>query len=234
MTQIRQFLILLTAASFLSACASSEKQVQHDPFETFNRTVFAFNEGVDTILLRPAAKTYRFIAPLKVRKGLRNAFRNANEPLNSLNALLQGDVTHFLTSSWRFVLNTTFGLGGLYDFAGEYAGLPYRREDFGQTLAVWTGEQDSTYLVLPIFGPSNVRDTVGTIVDTFTTPWYYLLEDEAAIAYAATKAVVQREQMMDQIDDLYDSSFDPYSSFRSAYEQRRNAQIRNRYQSNKK
>lgn len=201
---------------------------QSDPLESYNRAMFSVNEGIDTVLLRPLAVGYRYITPEPARKGLRNAFRNLGEPVTALNALLQGDATHFLATSWRFVLNSTLGLGGLYDFAGEYAGLAHRREDFGQTIAVWAGEEDSTYFVLPLIGPSNVRDAFGRVVDVVSSPWFWLLEDREAIAMVAGEAVVSRESILDITDQIYDTSLDPYSSYKSAYEQRRAAQIQNR------
>lgn len=229
--------LLLTALLFglwaLAPMHAAQATAEKDPLEGYNRAMFAFNEGVDTVLLRPIARGYRYIMPERGRQGLRNAFRNLGEPVNALNALLQGDVNHFFTASWRFVLNTTVGLGGLYDFAGEYGGLPHRSEDFGQTLAVWTGESDSTYFVLPLLGPSNLRDALGRVGDVFSSPWYYALNNEESLALVAGEAVVDREALLDITDDLYNTSFDPYSSFKSAYEQRRNAQISNRYKQGK-
>lgn len=222
--------LVLTALALLSLQPISARAETTDPLEGYNRTMFAINEGIDTVILRPIAVGYRYVTPEVARKGLRNVFRNLGEPVNALNALLQGDVSHFFTASWRFVLNTTVGLGGLYDFAGEYGNLPYRHEDFGQTLAVWGGDDESTYFVLPLLGPSTLRDTLGRVVDVVTNPWYWLLEDREAIALAAGEAVVDREALLDITDQIYDTSFDPYASFKSAYEQRRKAQIHNRYQ----
>lgn len=212
----------------LAGCASNPSSSQ-DPLEPLNRRIFAFNETVDQVLLKPAAQGYRYVTPSIVRKGVRNALRNFNEPVTVANALLQGDFDHFLASSWRFILNTTFGLGGMYDFAGEYAGLTYRQEDFGQTLAVWTGEDESTYVMLPLLGPSTTRDSIGFIVDIFLNPFFFTVDDqEFTIAVIAAQGLSQREQLIEPIEEIYDTSFDPYASFRSIYLQRRQSLIENR------
>jgi phospholipid-binding lipoprotein MlaA len=219
------FAALMLFAATLPAAANVPDA---DPLESFNRAMFAFNEGVDTVLLRPVARVYRAVAPSYARKGLRNASRHLGEPVNATNGLLQGDVHQAFAATWRFALNTVFGFGGLYDFAGTYGNLPYRREDFGQTIAVWAGTNESTYIVLPLLGPSTLRDTFGRVVDSVTTPWYYVLNDNAVIGLTAAEVIIQREAMLDVTDQIYATSFDPYSSFRSAYIQRRNALIANR------
>ena len=225
MTRALAFLALLG----LVACAPIQQSgPTDDPLESFNRQVFAFNEVVDTVLLRPVASTYRAITPEYARKGMRNFFRNFYEPVTMANALLQGDPERFFTSMWRFFLNTTLGFGGVYDFAGTYGNLPYRQEDFGQTLAVWADDDDSAYLVLPILGPSTTRDALGRVVDIFLDPWTYSLKAEEAIGAAVGQGITIREELIDPIDDVYATSFDPYATIRSAYEQSRKAAIHNR------
>lgn len=211
--------------------ATVETVGDNDPFEPFNRVMFGFNRGVDRFLLRPVAQGYRYITPRVVRTHIGHFTDNIYEPVNTVNALLQGDIQQGMVSFWRFVLNTTVGIVGINDVATE-AGLPYRTEDFGQTLAVW-GVGSGPYIVLPLIGPSSARDTVGTITDFYTNPIFYAIDDtEDALAISAGRAVVQRERYMEVIDDVYASSIDPYVTFRSIYEQRRKAQIANRHRDN--
>ena len=215
------------------ACAPiQERGSAGDPYEPFNRQVFAFNEVVDTLVLRPVANTYRWIVPGYARKAVHNAFRNWYEPVTMINALLQGDVDRMFTSFWRFTLNTTLGFGGLYDFAGENTELKYRQEDFGQTMAVWGNDTQSDYLVLPFLGPSTTRDAFGRVVDVFLNPWVYAIDSEESIAIAIGNGIVQREQILDLTDEIYETSFDPYATIRSGYLQRRKAQILNTHNPN--
>lgn len=198
----------------------------NDPLEPFNRGVFWFNQTFDRFVFRPVAKGYRYITPRPIRNSIGNATDNLFEPINMLNAFLQGDFTQGMTSFWRFVLNTTIGIGGLNDVAGEF-GLKQRTEDFGQTLGKW-GVGSGPYLMLPILGPSNVRDTVGMVADVYSHPLYYYLETDDALWLSAGRALVVRERLIDPIDDINATSLDPYVTFRSIYTQRRAAQIQNR------
>ncbi len=213
----------------LVACAPVQDvaTTPEDPYEPFNRQVFAFNEVVDTFVLRPVAEVYRFVLPEVARTGVSNALSNFYEPVTMVNALLQLDGERAMTSFWRFMLNTTLGFGGLYDFAGENTELKYRGEDFGQTIGVWSDNTDSAYLVLPILGPSTTRDAFGRVVDVGLNPWTWALESGESIAIAVTKGVSDREKAIDLIDEIYDTSLDPYTTIRSGYLQRRKAQILN-------
>lgn len=208
---------------------AADIQIENDPLEPFNRAMFDFNYTVDSYLLRPVAKGYRYITPEVVRTHVGNFTDNLYEPVNAVNALLQGDIQQGMTSFWRFVLNSTVGLAGLNDVATE-AGLARRSEDFGQTLAVW-GVDAGPYVVLPLLGPSNLRDTVGVVADFYTNPiFYYAVDDTGtSLAISAGRGIVQRERYLEALDDIYASSLDPYVSFRSIYAQRRKAQIANRY-----
>lgn len=218
---------LIASAVFLSACASKN---QDDPLEPFNRGVHSFNTVLDKGVFRPVAKGYRYITPRGIRTRIGNVSDNLKEPVNMLNAFLQGDFEQGMTSFWRFAINTTIGIGGINDVAAS-AGLKRRSEDFGQTLGVW-GVGSGPYLVLPIFGPSNPRDAVGTVVDWFTTPWNYAIDDTSdEIALGVAQGLVTRERLIDPIDDMYDS-LDPYAAFRSSYMQYRDAAVRNSRESN--
>ncbi len=209
----------------LAGCATGNQN--NDPYESFNRGVFEFNEVADSYLIRPVAKGYRYVTPQGIRDRVGNAASNLGEPLSMVNAFLQGDFTQGMVSFWRFTINTTVGIGGIHDVATT-AGLKNRDEDFGQTLAVW-GVNSGPYLVLPIFGPSSGRDAFGTLADWFIDPVTYAVDDTGtSFAIAGGKALVAREQLLDPIDDIYASSLDPYASFRSIYQQRRTAQVNNR------
>jgi len=192
-----------------------------------NRGIFSFNEVLDAALLKPVAQGYRAIMPTEGRKAVNNFLRNLNEPVNMANAMLQMDFQQTMTSLWRFLLNSTLGFGGLYDFAGENATLPYREEDFGQTLAVWAGNDDSSYFMIPILGPSTIRDAFGRIVDIAFNPLVYFESDVPAISQAVADGITTRERLLDVTDDIYRTSFDPYATIRSGYLQHRKAEIFN-------
>lgn len=197
----------------------------YDPLEPINRGIFWFNQGFDRFVFRPVASGYRYITPQPIRNRVGNFTDNLFEPINMLNALLQGDFTQGMTSFWRLLINTTIGLGGINDVASE-AGLAARTEDFGQTLGFW-GVGDGPYLVIPILGPSNLRDAVGMVADVYTHPLYYYLEADDAIFLAGTRALVVRERLIDPMDDINGSALDAYASYRSIYGQLRAAQIKN-------
>lgn len=211
----------------MDMAAGAEPAAVNDPLEPFNRAMFDFNFGLDRYLIRPVALGYRTVTPQAVRTHIAHASDNLYEPVNAVNALLQGNVTQGVQSLWRFVINTTLGIGGLNDIATE-AGLPDRREDFGQTLAVW-GVDAGPYLVLPIFGPANVRDAGGRIGDWFLDPINYAMDSTTAIEIDIAQGIVRREQLIEAIDEINNASLDPYVTYRSIYEQRRKAQIEDRY-----
>ncbi len=224
---LRLMVTVFAAAGLLTACASSSDDVS-DPLEGMNRGIFKFNDAVDTAVLEPVARGYRSAVPQPARTGVRNVLRNIKTPTNFANDLLQGDVTAAGDTLTRFFANTLFGLGGLVDVAGT-EGVKYREEDFGQTLAVW-GAGDGPYLVLPLLGPSNVRDTAGMVVDTYTDPvrlwlvntdrdgWYY--------GRVVLASVDKREELLDVLSDLKKNSIDYYAAIRSSYTQRRAAMVR--------
>lgn len=226
---MRKNLLLSALMLFAVACApvQDDASSSEDPYEPFNRQVFAFNEVADMFVLKPVAEAYRFVVPEVGRTAISNALRNFYEPVTMVNAFLQLDPERGFTAMWRFLINTTLGFGGLYDFAGENTELKYRKEDFGQTLAVWAGEDDSAYLVIPFFGPSTTRDAFGRVVDIGLNPWNYGLETHESITIAVTKGVSDREAVIDPMEDVYENSFDPYTTIRSAYIQHRKAMIRN-------
>ncbi|MFA5592849.1 MAG: VacJ family lipoprotein [Micavibrio sp.] len=199
-----------------------------DPFESVNRGVFAFNEVVDKAVLEPVARGYRYVTPKPVRSGVRNFLRNLKSPVIMGNQLLQGDLEGFANATGRFFINTLLGIGGVIDIA-DMGGIPYEPEDFGQTLAVW-GVGNGPYMMLPLLGPSTVRDGTGLLVDSFADPVriYLFNTDREWLHYTrlGVGAIDQREELLDLVDDLRRNSFDYYATMRSAYYQRRQALIR--------
>ena len=199
-----------------------------DPLEPVNRAIFSFNNFADKIILEPAAKGYKNL-PSPVQSGIGNFLNNLKLPLVIVNQLLQGQGKNAAESSGRFIVNSTAGLFGLIDVA-EKIGLEQKQEDFGQTLATW-GVGDGFYIVLPIFGPSNVRDTAGMILTYTTDPInaYAVREGEAWLLplRTATNAIDQRSKIIDEVNALRNNSIDYYAAVRSSYYQNRKAAVLN-------
>lgn len=150
---------------------SQASEEDRDPWEPVNRVVFKFNLAVDEAVLKPVAEVYTLVAPEPVEQGVRNFFANIGEIRNATNNLFQAKWRETLTSSGRFVINSTVGIGGLFDVAG-HIGLAAEQEDFGQTLGHW-GVPSGPYLVIPLFGPSSVRDSTGKFADVWLSPLQY-------------------------------------------------------------
>ena len=227
-SRLGQLVIVLMAAVTLSACASTQNSTEfgevYDPIEPVNRQIFAFNDAVDEVALEPAAEVYRDTLPETIRTGIANILRNLRTPLIFGNQVLQGDMEGAGTALVRFVTNTLAGLGGFLDPAGEN-GFEFEEEDFGQTLAVW-GVGEGPYMVLPLLGPSNLRDTVGFVVDIVTNPVGILIDNqhvggEYAIASSTATALTARSESLDAIREIKSSSVDYYASLRNLYNQRR-------------
>jgi phospholipid-binding lipoprotein MlaA len=225
-SRARQY-VLFCIASALVGCASIPAGVQpspHDPWESFNRSVFEFNEGLDAYVLKPVVAGYRFVLPEFVREGIYNFFSNYSDIYTALFNLLQGKPAYAFNDFMRVVVNTTFGLGGLIDMATP-AGLEKHKEDWGQTLGVW-GVPAGPYVVLPFFGPSNVRDTFGTAADLESDYLFRLLPDVALRNSLTGLRVVNARNTYYEAGDLLDgAAIDKYSFMRDAYIQRREYQI---------
>ena len=218
---------LFCIASILLGCASIPAGVQsspQDPWESFNRSVFEFNEGLDAYVLKPVVAGYRFILPEFVRDGVYNFFSNYSDIYTALYNLLQGKPAYAFNDFMRVVVNTTMGLGGLLDLATP-GGLEKHKEDWGQTLGVW-GVPAGPYVVLPFFGPSNVRDTFGTAADLQSDYLFRLLPDVALRNSITGLRVVNARNTYYEAGDLLDgAAIDKYSFVRDAYIQRRQYQI---------
>lgn len=225
-------LLCTVTATGAGAQDRSARQAQedsaNDPLEPVNRGIFWFNEGLDTVLLRPTAKVYRTVLPDPARTGIRNVLRNLRSPLDLANQLLQGDVPGAGNVIKRFVINSTVGLAGLIDVAAE-KGIPYEYESLDQTFAVW-GVPEGPYLVLPVLGSSSLRDAFGTAGEFFADPIsnYASNTDRTWISYtrAGLYAIDTRSEYLDALDDVKRNSFDYYASMRSLYRQRRDGWIR--------
>lgn len=200
----------------------------YDPLEGINRAIFSFNNVADKIILEPTAKGYKKL-PTPVQSGIGNFIKNLKLPLVAVNQLLQGQGKNAVESTGRFLVNSTIGIFGLIDVADDL-GLEQKEEDFGQTLAKW-GVGDGFYIVLPLFGPSNLRDTSGMFMTMMTDPVnaYAVNQGEAWVIplRTAANAVDQRSKIIDEVNALRDNSLDYYAAVRSSYYQNRKAAIDN-------
>ncbi|HRN62735.1 MAG TPA: VacJ family lipoprotein [Luteimonas sp.] len=202
--------------------APAQLPSSYDPWENWNRQVHRFNNAVDRGIAKPLAKAYARIVPRPVRLGVGNFFNNLGQPVSALNALLQGRPKQAGQSLGRFLLNSTLGIGGIFDPASD-ANLPYRSEDFGQTLGVW-GWKNSRYVELPLFGPRTLRDTFGLVGDAPLAPLRQLENDEARIFLQGLQLVDVRTQLF-AVDSIREGAADDYTLVRDAWLQRRNYQI---------
>lgn len=233
-SNLRMVALTTVLCASLTGCSTAQNSAEDisDPLEGLNRGIFAFNDVADQALLRPAAKGYRAVVPQPARNGLRNFLRNLKSPVNLANEVLQGDLDGAGNVLTRATINTFVGVGGLFDVAGA-EGYEYESEDFGQTLGVW-GVDHGPYLVLPLMGPSSVRDGTGLVVDMFFDPlnWYFynIRPEKEGWKYGrmAAEGLVKREALLEALDDLRRNSFDYYAAMRSAYAQRRTAEIGDR------
>jgi phospholipid-binding lipoprotein MlaA len=220
-------LTLLSFVIALVGCASVPAGVQpspDDPWEPFNRSIFEFNEGLDAYLLKPAVEGYRFVLPEFARQGIYNFFSNYNDIYTAAFNVLQGKPDYAFSDLMRVVVNTTFGLGGLIDMATP-GGLEKHKEDWGQTLGVW-GVPAGPYVVLPFFGPSNVRDTFGTVADLESDYLFRYINPVGLRNSLTGLRVVNSRNTYYEAGDLLDgAAIDKYSFMRDAYIQRRQYQI---------
>ncbi len=195
-----------------------------DPLESYNRTMFNINTSVDKAVLKPAAQVYDKTLPGTIKKGIRNFFSNIGEIPVVFNDLMQFRFQQAAYDTSRFLLNTTLGLGGLVDFAND-AGLEKNNQDFGQTLGKW-GVPSGPYFVLPILGPSNVRDTFGRVVDSpFKGYSRYIPSTSGQVAAYGLDAVSTRQSLLGASSLLGEAALDPYVFVRDGYMQRRLKQI---------
>ena len=218
-------------ATTICGCATTGTTSKSDPLEDFNRTMFAFNIAVDDAVLEPASSGYKAVTPEWGRDRVSDFLQNLGEPVNFANSALQGDVDQALQTGFRFAVNSTIGLAGLFDLA-QYEGFEVQKEDFGQTLAVW-GVDSGPYLVLPFVGSSNPRDLLGSGVDTAINPINYAEygnDEDINTGFRTTQGIVgllnTRVAIAPQIEQLLDQP-EPYIALRDIHTKQRDAQIRN-------
>lgn len=193
-----------------------------DPWERYNRHIYRFNKGVDKAIARPLALAYRKVVPKPVRTGVSHFFDNLHQPLNTVHLLLQGHPRSSVQSLGRFAINTTVGIGGLFDPATRLH-IPQFEEDAGQTLGHW-GWRHSRYFLVPFFGPGTVRDRIGTLVDSQIGAYNYIERDRNRIGLRGLSLVDSRVQFL-PLDELSQGVDDDYVLVREAWGQRRNHQI---------
>ena len=214
--------VLLLSVAALQGCATAQNK---DPLEPFNRKIFSFNDAVDDAVLRPVATGYVKITPQPVRTGVTNFVNNIKDVWSAINLVLQGRPGEAAQEILRFSLNSTFGMAGFIDIARPM-GLERHNEDFGQTLAVW-GAPQGAYLVLPLLGPSTVRDVVGLPGDMYFSASRVFREPRDANPVTLLTLVNARSQALTATNLLGDIALDKYAFLRDAYLQRRQSLIYN-------
>lgn len=235
MRRFGQVLLVVAAVSGLTACATppedpvarEEFEAINDPLEPLNRFTFEWNRFLDFIVLRPAGDTYKEIVPDYGKERVSNILSNLNEVMVFVNSLLQGRFGDGWTTIQRFAVNTTLGVGGIFDVADEF-GLEKQQADFGETLYVW-GVPEGPYLVLPLLGPATSRDAVGYGVDAMADPVRiaFAVSDLDAVNYGRTggRALDEKSKRQADLDALERTSVDYYAQLRSVYRQFRREQL---------
>lgn len=203
----------------------------NDPAEPFNRTMYSVHQTIDSAVLRPVAVAYRDNVPQPVRLGITNVLGNLRTPVILVNDMLQGEPRRAGDTLGRFVINSTVGLGGIFDVAGDHFGVRGHDEDWGQTMARW-GVGEGPYLFVPVIGPSNPRDLAGFGLGLVTDPFFWIGQGLTVNVLTGSRAGMTvtdtRTGLIEPLDEVQRSSLDPYATLRSAYRQRRQAEIGNR------
>ncbi|MCF8197338.1 MAG: VacJ family lipoprotein [Sulfuritalea sp.] len=217
LSRMKKITVVMMAAGLLAGCASSGNP--KDPIEGFNRAVFAFNEGLDTAIVKPVATGYEAVLPSPVRTGVTNFFSNIEDLFIGVNNLLQGKVPEAISDLGRVVINSTIGLLGVIDFATD-AGLEKHDEDFGQTFGRW-GVANGAYVVVPVFGPRTVRDTVGLVLDVAADPVANHNPTRTRDLALVLRLVNDRANLLAADKVIEEAALDKYTYVRDAYLQRR-------------
>lgn len=217
-------LLILATSSLLSSCASVSAPDKRDPWESFNRSVFAFNQDFDRAIMRPVAKTYRNYTPDAVQTGVSNFFSNLDDVVVIVNDVLQFKFKQAAQDLGRLAFNTTIGVFGLFDVSTSM-GFPKHDEDFGQTLATW-GVGSGPYLMLPFLYSSSVRDATGLMADSYyLDPVYTITDTNARWSAIILRAVDTRASLLEATKLMEKSGIDPYVFMRNAYFQHRKSLI---------
>ncbi|MBT8070616.1 MAG: VacJ family lipoprotein [Xanthomonadales bacterium] len=218
------FICVICVGLLLTGCAGTQSRntdPENDPWEGYNRKVYAFNEGMDKVV-RPVAVGYDRIMPDPLQTGVGNFFRNLDAPITFINQVLQGKLKQGGTTAGRFLLNSTLGLLGFIDVASKM-GISYYNEDLGQTLAVW-GYEDSRYMMLPFLGPSTFRDGPARIVDNYYSPVGSVIGGNVRWGLFLVRGIDTRARYLDQDAEL-EQAYDPYVLMRDVWLQNRQYQI---------
>ncbi|WDR87815.1 MlaA family lipoprotein [Burkholderia ambifaria] len=218
MNKVRIIAATVAASAVLSGCATGPNRNPNDPLEPMNRAMYKFNDTVDTNIAVPIAKGYQKITPTPMRTAISNFFSNLGDLGNMANNLLQLRITDATQDLMRVAMNSVFGVAGLIDIATP-AGLPKHHQDFGLTMARW-GMPSGPYLVLPVFGPSTIRDGVGRAVDVRFNLLNYI-EPAARNPMYIAQFISARSDLLGATDLLKQAALDPYSFVRDAYLQQR-------------
>ena len=215
--RIKSVAVALAAAGLMAGCATSGNP--KDPIEGFNRAMFAFNEGLDTAIIKPVATGYDAVLPSPVKTGVTNFFGNIEDVFIGVNNLLQGKIPAAASDFGRFLINSTVGILGLIDWASD-AGLEKHDEDFGQTFGRW-GVGNGAYVVIPIFGSRTARDTVGLVLDSAVDPVGDHKPRGTRNAALVLRLVNKRANLLPADKVVEEAALDKYSYMRDAYLQRR-------------
>jgi phospholipid-binding lipoprotein MlaA len=221
--KMRTTALALLVAGVATGCATGPDRKPGDPLEPMNRQIFKFNDALDRTIAQPVARGYQKVTPQPVRQAISNFFSNLGDLGNAVNNILQLKITDATEDIVRFAMNSTFGIGGLIDFATP-AGLPKHHEDFGLTLGRW-GVPAGPYLVLPLFGPSSVRDSTSYVVDFRFSVIHYLKPAVRNPMYIA-QFISARSDLLGASDLLQAAALDKYSFVRDAYTQQRASLLR--------
>jgi phospholipid-binding lipoprotein MlaA len=211
--------VVLLSLLFAGCAVRSPYEEASDPLEPVNRVIYKFNDGLDRLVIKPIAEGYQEYIPSPARTGVRNFFNNINEPLTIVNNILQGKPDQAAGDTMRFGFNTTFGVLGLFDVATGW-GLEMHKEDFGQTFGVW-GFGEGWYLMLPVLGPSTVRDAAGLPLERQLDLVERNTSDTTRYAAYALLFISKRADLLSASDVLDSGSVDPYLQVREAYRQKR-------------
>lgn len=225
LNSFKKFILLTFLSIFLPGCAT-HKQVPdpQDPLEGLNRATYQFNDKVDKIVIKPVAQLYHDATPWPIRKGVSNFFSNLGELPTMANDALQGEPRYVLNDFWRLVLNSSVGVGGIFDVATD-AGLEKRYNDFGITLARW-GVTTAPYIVIPFIGPSTIRDGLALAVDyEFFTVWPYIHNISLRNSLFALDVISLRASLLEAESVMDQAALDPYVFIRNAYLQKRQSLI---------
>jgi phospholipid-binding lipoprotein MlaA len=211
----------------LAGCATTGASDPRDPLEGFNRGVYSFNKGIDNVLFDPLSKFYQAITPNFVDRGVTNFFSNLNDIAVTVNSLLQFKVDQALSDATRFIFNSTIGIFGFFDISSAID-LPKHDEDFGQTLAVW-GFGPGPFVMVPLFGPTTIRDATGFIVDQgILNPVFYVNDTAAKAGLLTLNYVDFKADLLSAKKLLGDAAVDEYEFLKNAYFEKRESLINDR------